>query len=472
MTKNGTRQIRSAKTRKLTLAVAIGLLTGSLSASAAGQPDSFCQSAGEKNAYDCAKAEIFQAKQSDIDAKLQELNRWMADEQQSQRTTLAKPDQPESDKLREKIQFNAKLLASELKQAKKLQSKGDLKGAFNRVNDYLVSNPKDPNGWLLYGISLINQNKLDEAADIFSKLIHLYPDSPEPYNNLAVVYARKGDNEKAVDTLLKAFETHPSYAQVQTNLKAVYATLATQAYNRALNLDNGNKTPRADLGVLDQVYQPVAPQTMLAAATPVATLPPQTVAAAEVAVATPPGTSDQLVIEERDQSTGIVPSPQDTAPAAESHTTDLAANDKEPAAENTDVAAETTKAEVAEVKPAAGPVLNEAVKAEILKVITNWAASWAAKDVPAYLDFYTEEYTPGADITHKQWVWGRQVRLNKPAFIKVDISDISLAEAGDGKVRSVFLQKYQSDTYQDEVYKTLTLTQENGHWKISTETTL
>lgn len=478
MTKNGITPIRSVKNHKLTLILAIGLISGSVTAAAAaGQSDSYCQSAGEQNGYDCAKAQSFQAKQSDIDAKLKELNRWMTDEQQAQGKTLVTPDQPESDKLREKIRFNAELLAGELKQAKKLQSKGDLEGAFDRVNDYLVTNPKDPNGWLLYGISLINQNKLNEAADIFSKLIRLYPDSPEPYNNLAVVYARKGDNEKAVDVLLQAFETHPSYAQVQSNLKAVYAALATQAYNRALDLDTSHKAPRADLGVLDQVYLP-ASETLLASAQP-------TVAAAPVATAKPAAPVSQptaqvvasakpeagLVIEERDKSEGIVPAQQTAEPATTGEKNGQTGQEKQTAtglAGTTDTAEQQSVADNTTI-----PVkLSTPLKTEIQQMISNWAASWAAQDVQAYLDFYTAEYTPETGISHKQWAWGRKQRLSAPSFIKVDISDISVAEAGNGTIRSVFRQKYQSDTYQDEVYKTLTLTQENGRWKIATESTL
>jgi Flp pilus assembly protein TadD len=477
MTKNGITPIRSVKNHKLTLILAIGLITGSVTAAAAGQSDSYCQSAGEQNGYDCAKAQSFQAKQSDIDAKLKELNRWMTDEQQAQGKTLVTPDQPESDKLREKIRFNAQLLAGELKQAKKLQSKGDLEGAFDRVNDYLVTNPKDPNGWLLYGISLINQNKLNEAADIFSKLIRLYPDSPEPYNNLAVVYARKGDNEKAVDVLLQAFETHPSYAQVQSNLKAVYAALATQAYNRALDLDTSHKAPRANLGVLDQVYQP-ASATLLASAPA-----QQSVAAASEATAKPAASVSQpaaqvvasaqpktgLVIEERDKSEGIVPAQQAAEPATAGDKNGQTGQQTATGLASTvDTAEQGTVADNTSI-PAK---LSTPLKAEIQQMISNWAASWAAQDVQAYLDFYTAEYTPEAGISHKQWVWGRKQRLTAPSFIKVDISDISVAEAGNGTIRSVFRQKYQSDTYQDEVYKTLTLTQENGHWKITTESTL
>lgn len=465
MTKKGSRQIRLAKTRKLTLALAIGVLTGSVSVSAASQQDSFCQSAGAKNGYDCSKSQTFQANQDDIEAKLNELNRWMADEEQAQSAMPLKRNQPESNQLRQKIEFNAQLLATELKHAKQLQSKGDLQGAFNQVNHYLVSNPKDPNGWLLYGISLINQNKLNEAADIFSKLSRLYPDSPEPFNNLAVVYARQGDNDKAVEVLLQAFETNPSYAQVQSNLKAVYSAMATQAYNRALDLNSSNEKPeRVNLGILDQVYQPPSSQTLLASATaqpvqPVAKPVIKTTAPSPAIVRTKPTT--ELIIEERDQSEGTVPTPITAEP-----TTKVVASATTPITTTKN----TTKAEL---KNKAGEVLSEPVRAEILQTITNWATSWSAQNVPAYLDFYTAVYSPDpASVSHKQWAWGRQQRLSKPSFIKVTISDISLAEAGDGNVRSVFRQKYQSDTYQDDVYKTLTLTQENGLWKILAETTL
>ncbi|MDO6564423.1 tetratricopeptide repeat protein [Amphritea sp. 1_MG-2023] len=461
MTKNGIKTIRSATTQKLTLALAIGLLTGSVSVSAADQKDSFCQSAGAKNGYDCQKSQTFQASQLDIEAKLKELNRWMADEEKVQNASPIKKNLPESDKLRQKIEFNAELLASELKHAKTLQDKGDLKGAFDQVNDYLVSNPKDPNGWLLYGISLINQNKLKEAADIFSKLSHLYPDAPEPYNNLAVVYARQGDNDQAVEVLLEAFETHPSYAQVQTNLKAVYSALATQAYNRALDLDN-KQPARADLGILDQVYQPLSAQTLVAAApqsTPQAA--PQTVAVATTSVTSQPSvtvtTPSELIIEERDKSQGTVPATITTEPAIVSA--------KQPITPNREVKPESHSNVVAG--------LSEPVRAEIQQIISNWASSWSAQDVSAYLNFYTDSYTPDAtNITHRQWVWGRQQRLSKPSFIKVVITDVSLAEAGEDKIRAVFRQRYQSNTYQDDVYKTLTLTQQNGAWKIQTETTL
>lgn len=482
MINNGKNYIHTAITRKLTLAVAIGLLTGSMAVSGADQPESFCQNAGAKNDYDCTKAPEFQANQSDIDSRLKALNNWLEDEEQALTTPLVTTEKPDSDRLREKIKFNSQLLAAELKQAKKLQNKGDLKGAFTKVNSYLASNPKDPNGWLLYGISLINQNKLDEAADVFSRLVQLYPESPEPYNNLAVVHARKGENDKAVEVLLQAFETHPSYAQVQTNLKTVYATLATQAYNRALNLDSTAQSRRANLGILDQVYNPAPTQIIIAAAAQPPAVNKPVVIADTTNKASETQLSD-LVIEERQVSEGSVPTIAAEQAATQVATTETsqtveAAPLKVPEIETPAVVSsvesstqnEPQTSSVAEAGNA--PLLSDAVRGELQQLITNWATSWSAQNVEAYLDFYTGEYSPDPKVTHKQWEWGRHKRISKPAFIKIEVSDISLAEAGNGKVRSVFRQTYQSDTYQDKVYKTLILAQENGQWKIAIETTL
>ncbi|UTW02608.1 tetratricopeptide repeat protein [Amphritea atlantica] len=286
-----------AADRVITLMMVVGLLITAIPVSAETQKDNYCQSAGADNDYDCSKNLSFPDDQTDLDAKLKALNSWLEDEQQTQSDNLLSVEKPSSDNLRERIQFNSTLLAAELQRVKQLQNNGNDAAAFNQVNNYLVNHPRDPNGWLLYGISLINKNKPDDAAKIFRSLIKLYPQAPEPYNNLAAIYARQGDNEKAIELLQQAFETHPSYAQVQRNLKAIYAGLAKKAYNKALDLDNGQSAARINLGVLDQVYHP--PYTL---PDPIADA-----ASAGQSVSNP-------VIEERLPSEGLVPDTKDDAP--------------------------------------------------------------------------------------------------------------------------------------------------------------
>ena len=496
--------------RALAPALAVSLLCGAVTLNAADTSDSFCQSAGAENNFDCSQSQNFQANQKDIDAKLTELNRWLQDEELSQKGTQANTSQPQSGKLKEKIAFNSQLLASELKQARKLQSQGNTQAAFDQVDNYLINNPKDPNGWLLYGTSLMNQNKLDAAADIFNKLIQLYPDSPEPYNNLAAVYARQGKNDQAVDTLLQAFDTHPSYAQVQANLKAVYATLATQAYNRALDLDKSSDPARANLAILDQVYQTpgAAPQAHISGSKPQTQQISETATPKQQTLVKPATEITEPVIEERDVSEGIVPviddkpvnetsvaSTQKNDDKSESSTVAVVAT-TEPATTQTSISEpatseETTisegssseqivsKADSSEAAPVTGTAivqstseLTDQVNADIEVLINGWANAWSSQNVQDYLGFYTAQYSPSSEVTHEEWVWGRNKRLSKPTFIKVDISDISLAKMENDKIRSVFKQTYQSNTYKDSVYKTLIFTKENGTWKIMTETTL
>ena len=478
--------------RKLPLAIAVSLICSS-PLQAADPKQTYCMNSGEENNYDCSKTISVQSNPADIDAKLRELNRWLEDEEKAARggSASAAITSPTDEGLKDKIEFNSRLLASELKQARQLQDRGDHQGAFDQVNAYLVTNPKDPNGWLLYGISLMDQNKLDAAANIFSKLIQLYPNAPEPYNNLAAIYARKGDNDKAVETLLQAFNTHPSYAQLQQNLKTVYATLATQAYNRALNLDKGETAPTAQLAILDQVYQPQPLPAQADVATAPVTKP--TVEKPAIQVAAAPVTTQEtaaesaqsatLVIEERKVSEGSVPElpAEDKAEQSATIASTVTEASAEPETATITEAAKTTDtqevAQVTEQQPhttekVATHSLDDATAKTIHNLINDWAGAWSAQDVGRYLEFYIPSYTPSSDITNKQWRWGRNKRLTKPEFIKVDITDISLAPMPDGRIRTVFLQSYESNSFRDAVYKTLIFEPQDGNWKIAVETSL
>jgi len=84
------------------------------------------------------------------------------------------------------------------------------------------------------GLILTEQKKVPDAIRIFSSLSEDYPDLPEPYNNLAVLYASQGQYEKARDALEAAIRTHPSYSTAHENLGDIYAKMASQAYGKAL----------------------------------------------------------------------------------------------------------------------------------------------------------------------------------------------------------------------------------------------
>ena len=92
-----------------------------------------------------------------------------------------------------------------------------------------------------------DQKKTDEAMTAYRALVADFPEMPEPHNNLAVLYAQKGELAIARDELVLAISTAPDYALAHENLGDVYAQLAAEQYERAGTIDKRNKTAPAKL---------------------------------------------------------------------------------------------------------------------------------------------------------------------------------------------------------------------------------
>jgi colicin import membrane protein len=133
--------------------------------------------------------------------------------------------------------------ADDLADVAKLLKAGKVPEALSKTNEYLARHPADPQMRFMKGVLLSEQNRNDEAIVIFTKLTEDYRDLPEPYNNLAVLYAAGGHYEKARIALEKAIRTNPSYMTAYENLGDVYGKMASQAYDKALAL--GASTPPA-----------------------------------------------------------------------------------------------------------------------------------------------------------------------------------------------------------------------------------
>lgn len=143
--------------------------------------------------------------------------------------------------------------ASPVEETQTLISQGDLDGALKRIDRFLASSPQDAEGRFTRALILVKQNRNADAIKAFTDLTRDYPQLPEPYNNLAVLYAQSGDYEKARDALEAALATNPAYATAHENLGDIYAALAGAAYNRALALDASNTTTRYKLSLLSDL---------------------------------------------------------------------------------------------------------------------------------------------------------------------------------------------------------------------------
>ena len=148
---------------------------------------------------------------------------------------------------------NTSASTDELAEARRLMKQGQSAAALEHIDAYLASKPKDPQGPFLKGLILLEMGNRNEALVVFTKLNEDYPELPEPYNNLAVLYAQQKQYEKARVTLEMAIRADPSYALARENLGDVYSRLASQAYDQALQLDPASKASKSKLSKLGEL---------------------------------------------------------------------------------------------------------------------------------------------------------------------------------------------------------------------------
>ncbi|MEO7741669.1 MAG: tetratricopeptide repeat protein [Usitatibacter sp.] len=140
--------------------------------------------------------------------------------------------------------------ADDLREAQKLYGQGKVQSALDKVEAILGAQSKDAQGRFLKGILLTELKRTAEAIQVFTGITEDFPELPEPYNNLAVLYAQQGNYEKARSALELAIQTYPSYATAHENLGDVYAQLASRAYARALQFDKDNTAAQGKLALI------------------------------------------------------------------------------------------------------------------------------------------------------------------------------------------------------------------------------
>jgi tetratricopeptide (TPR) repeat protein len=146
--------------------------------------------------------------------------------------------------------------ADDLIDARKLLRGGDRSGALQLVDKMLTAKPSDQQARFLKGVILAEDGRVTEAMGIYAKLTQDYPELPEAHNNLAVLYAARGELERAREELALAIRTNPGFATAHENLGDVYAQLAAQAYDKAAQLDARNAQARAKLALARDITKP------------------------------------------------------------------------------------------------------------------------------------------------------------------------------------------------------------------------
>jgi tetratricopeptide (TPR) repeat protein len=312
--------------------------------------------------------------------------------------------------------FTLSVQADEIQDANKLFKQGQHAQAMEKVNAFLAVKPKDAQARFLKGLILAEQNNIPEAIAVFTGLTEDYPELPEPYNNLAVLYAGQGQYEKAKSSLEMAIRTHPSYATAHENLGDIYAKMASQAYDRALQLDKSNTNTQTKLALIRELFsknaRTAAKPTVVAQADPAASAAPATTvtpASTPVVSAAPPK-----------PAVTVAPIPADPA-------------------------------------------------AEVQKATREWAAAWSAKNSKKYLAFYAKEFKAPGGLSRSVWEAQRKERIAAPKSIHVEIRDAKTQVADDKHVSIYFKQTYRATHLNSNSSKTLDWIKSDGQWLIADE---
>ena len=305
---------------------------------------------------------------------------------------------------------------------------GKLAEAMAKADQYISGKPRDPQMRFIKGVIQTEAGKPADAIATFTQITQDYPELPEPYNNLAVLYASQSQFDKARAALEMAIRTNPSYATAHENLGDVYAKLASQAYSKALQLDSNNTGVQPKLALIRNLFAPETRGQRVGAAAPV--------------------------------PTAVAP----TAPAAALG---------KPAA-TTAVAAATVGAQ-----PAAAPTPSAATAGsaaatsgdkEIETAVRNWAAAWASKDMTGYLGSYGKDFNPPGQADRKAWEADRRSRIMGKSRITVQLSDVVVSLTA-GKAMVKFKQAYSADGLNVTSRKTLEMVKAGERWVIVRETT-
>ncbi len=323
----------------------------------------------------------------------------------------------------------------ELQDAQQLLKQGQVDRALERVDQYLKTKPKDARGRFLRGILLTEQNKPTEAIRVFTELTQDYPELPEPYNNLAVLHASQGQYDKARAALEMAIRTHPSYATAHENLGDIYAKMASQAYDKALQLDKANQGAQTKLNLIKDLFSngQRPPKMAVARAEP------------KPAAVTAPAP---------------VPARPTAAPAATPAAKPVAAPvaAKEPPKEPAKPAAK----EPAKAAPAGD-------EAAVIKAVELWAAAWSNNDVDGYLARYAPSFKIPDGESRKAWEAERRSRIAKPRKIEVRVESPKVTFKDANEARVSFRQHYRSNTFKASAGKTLVLIKSGNQWLIQQE---
>lgn len=256
---------------------------------------------------------------------------------------------------------------------------------------------------------LMKQGQSERAIQVYQSIIATNPDIPEAYNNLAAIYLKQKKVKLAKSVLEQGLIAHKGYGALYDGLSAINIALAKEAYSKALQID----------------------------------LKPDEIVIADLA----------LSASSLKKSKSVIVASAETAKSHYIKPDKIAASKLITSSVNE-------------------PVVKQTANKEIEILLQAWSAAWSAQAVDIYLSFYHQQYLPANNVSKDTWEKSRQLRLKKPNWIKVSLSDIEIKTQSDNQATVIFRQTYRSNSFRDVSFKKMVLHNTDNGWQIFREKSL
>lgn len=144
------------------------------------------------------------------------------------------------EKLEPSVNTAIPLTASQLaNRVSKLIDNGKIDDAIAIIKTRQAANAKlgdigtDVQMQYLYGRALSAKGENQQAINVWQNMTEQYPELPEPWNAIAVEYARQGQLQLAQQALEMALVSDPNFTPALENLGHVQMSLAEQSFAKA-----------------------------------------------------------------------------------------------------------------------------------------------------------------------------------------------------------------------------------------------
>jgi serine/threonine protein kinase len=332
------------------------------------------------------------------------------------------------------------------------------------------------------GSQQLESGDYGSAEKTFQELIRDFSMYPQPYNNLAAVYAQQGNLEQSRNYLERAMATNDYYVAVYRNLGTVYSEMARDSYGRALQLEKGQQA------VMLQIFsgeQLLAVNSNLAEKkrSEAEKVPEPVIAKTQESAEVVPETAETETKIEVAEVVQIISKPEEDVKAVA-----VAAKAAEAVTDSASVAAvteteipEKTDGETIVVQPVATLEPDQGSAEQPIEVVLQpdpesaeeflrrWAAAWSEQNVEAYLGYYAAEFIPANGSSREAWAAQRKSRLTRPKTIEVTLTDFSMVRQVGERLQIEVTQGYKSDRYADRTRKIFDLTHDGDDWQIVRE---